>query len=135
MWTLIFLLLIYLISSLKISLIFFFVQKFCILFRLKKEQKFFDNFKKHTALNGINAFNVFVSKPFLSRPDDAEKNRQIWHSGELFTLYHDWIINSCSENYFLTATVVEHRISIVWIFFSAQKTGENNINIKKYKIL
>mgnify|MGYP000787509820 FL=1 len=90
----------------------------------EKRAEIFDNFKKHTALNGINAINVFVSKPFLSRPDDAEKNRQIWHSGELFTLYHDWIINSCSEIIFdcnSGGTPHKHCMDILF----AQKTGEN----------
>lgn len=63
--------------------------------RIRKE--IFDNYKKYTSPNGINAFNVFVEKPFLHRPDHDDSNRYPWHSGELFSLYHNWLIESCSE--------------------------------------
>lgn len=62
-----------------------------------------DNLKEHTAENGINALNVFVKKPFISRAPDMtrdEKQRHPWHSGELFGYYHDWLFHSCREEIF-----------------------------------
>lgn len=59
----------------------------------------FDNYKLHTKENGINAFNVFVQKPFVAVPPEKE-NRFNWKSGELFMLYHDWYIEDCFEKVF-----------------------------------
>lgn len=55
------------------------------------------HYKRCTNPNGINAINVFVEKPFVPVPPDKEKDRYRWKSGELFTLYHDWLIEDCSE--------------------------------------
>lgn len=45
-------------------------------------EEIFDNYKKHTAENGINAFNVFVKKPFIPLPPDKDSSRYNWKSGE-----------------------------------------------------
>ena len=62
-----------------------------------------DNLKAHTAAGGINAMNVFVRKPFITRswdnPED-EKLRHPWYSGELFGYYHDWLFHTCREEVF-----------------------------------
>lgn len=62
-----------------------------------------DRLKAHTAENGINALNVFVQKPFITRswdnPED-EKLRHLWYSGELFGYYHDWLFHICREEVF-----------------------------------
>ncbi len=59
--------------------------------------------KEHTAENGINALNVFVDKPFMdcdpAYRQKAEK-RHLWHSGELFACYHDWLFHVCREEIF-----------------------------------
>lgn len=55
---------------------------------------------EHTSLNGINALNVFVDKPFLQSPPDAEPNDTIWLSGELSTYYHKWNFHQCCEMIF-----------------------------------
>lgn len=59
-----------------------------------------EKLKAHTAENGINALNVFVQKPFITRawedPED-EKLRHPWRSGELFGYYHDWLFHVCRE--------------------------------------
>ena len=59
--------------------------------------------KSHTADMGINALNVFVQKPFITRsfqnPED-EKLRHPWYSGELFGYYHDWLFHTCREEVF-----------------------------------
>lgn len=62
-----------------------------------------ESLKAHTSFGGINALNVFVQKPFINRaPDETrdEKQRHLWHSGELFEYYHDWLFHICSENVF-----------------------------------
>lgn len=56
--------------------------------------------KECTALHGIHAINVFVEKPFLEIPPDAdsqERKQVPWYSGELFTQYHDWLLHRNEE--------------------------------------
>lgn len=56
------------------------------------------NYQDHTTAGGLHALNVFVRKPFLRSPGDAEKPfRHNWVSGELFTHYADWLITACNE--------------------------------------
>ena len=62
-----------------------------------------NSLKAHTSNNGINAMNVFVRKPFISRAPDStrdEDKRHPWHSGELFGYYHDWFFHLCTEDVF-----------------------------------
>lgn len=62
-----------------------------------------DSLKAHTADNGINAMNVFVKKPFITRKPDStrdEEKRHPWCSGELFGYYHDWLFHMCREEIF-----------------------------------
>ncbi len=59
--------------------------------------------KEHTRKNGINALNVFVKKPFITRTPDKtrdESKRHPWCSGELFEYYHDWMFHICKEEIF-----------------------------------
>jgi len=59
--------------------------------------------KEHTAKGGINALNVFVKKPFITRAPDRtrdEEKRLPWRSGELFGYYHDWLFHTCKEEIF-----------------------------------
>lgn len=66
-------------------------------------QELIDSLKEHTADNGINAMNVFVQKPFITRAADGtrdEKKRHLWRSGELFGYYHDWLFSTCREEVF-----------------------------------
>lgn len=68
-----------------------------------KRKELCDNLKAHTVDNGINAINVFVKKPFITRASDntrAEEKRHPWHSGELFEYYHDWLFHTCREEIF-----------------------------------
>ncbi len=58
------------------------------------------NYKKYTNLNGFHFFNVFVNKPFIEKAPDHESTAFNWSSGELFTHYHDWLIDDCSEEIF-----------------------------------
>jgi len=63
-------------------------------------QELFDNYKAYTIEGGLNVFSVFVHKPFIARAPDADANAHPWRSGELFTLYHDWKIEWCTEEIF-----------------------------------
>lgn len=59
--------------------------------------------KSHTKENGINVINVFVKKPFIPIPHDAEESETAageWKSGELFTYYFDWIFHKTYEKIF-----------------------------------
>ena len=59
--------------------------------------------KEHTVVNGINVINVFVDKPFINNPPDYEMKEfenPPWHSGELFTYYHDWMFHKNDERIF-----------------------------------
>jgi tellurite methyltransferase len=58
------------------------------------------NYKQFTNPNGLHVFSVFVRKPFIARAPDAEQTAHLWISGELFTHYHDWRIEFCTEEIF-----------------------------------
>jgi tellurite methyltransferase len=60
----------------------------------------FENYKRFTTDGGLNAFSLFVRKPFIARAPDGDPNTEPWRSGELFTLYHDWRIDYCEERIF-----------------------------------
>ena len=60
-------------------------------------EEIFSNYKQFTNLNGLHIFNVFVNKPFIDPPPEKEPTACKWVSGELFTHYHDWLIQECSE--------------------------------------
>ena len=59
-----------------------------------------ENYKSHVSLNGIVAFQAFVKKPFIERPPEKQPLEHFWKSGELFTHFHDWYIELCSEYVF-----------------------------------
>ncbi|NIQ08018.1 MAG: class I SAM-dependent methyltransferase [Candidatus Korarchaeota archaeon] len=63
-------------------------------------KKRFQNYKECTAPRGINAFSVFVDKPFLSKAPDAEDTAYSYKSGELMSYYWDWEILYCTEEIF-----------------------------------
>lgn len=68
-----------------------------------ERESFCDSLKSHTSNTGLNALNVFVSKPFIVRAPDStrdEEKRHPWLSGELFTYYHDWLFHICKEEIF-----------------------------------
>ena len=56
-----------------------------------------ENYQQHTNANGINAFNVFVDKPFIAPPPENEEHSYFWRSGQLLAYYHEWFIESFSE--------------------------------------
>lgn len=68
-----------------------------------RRQELCDSLKAHTVDGGINAMNVFVKKPFITRAPDStrdESKRHLWYSGELFGYYHDWLFHTCKEEIF-----------------------------------
>jgi len=59
------------------------------------------DYKANVNDNGIVAFNVFVKKPFIGLPpDDDIGNFFPWKSGQLFTYFHDWVLEHCTEYIF-----------------------------------
>ena len=58
------------------------------------------NYIEHTTYLGLNAFSVLVDKPFIPKAPDAESIANHWKSGELFTYYHEWQIEYCTEDIF-----------------------------------
>jgi tellurite methyltransferase len=60
----------------------------------------FGNYKRFTSDGGLNVISVFVKKPFIPKAPDAETTAQKWISGELFSHYHDWRIEYCTEEIF-----------------------------------
>lgn len=68
-----------------------------------KRKELCASLKAHTAQGGINALNVFVEKPFITRAPDSSRNEDLrhpWRSGELFEYYHDWLFHVCREEIF-----------------------------------
>jgi len=59
-----------------------------------------DGYRDHTEKGGINAHSVFVHKPFLQKPPDAEDDAHSWLSGELTGYYNDWRIEYTTEEIF-----------------------------------
>lgn len=63
-------------------------------------EELFANYKEYTADDGIHMFSVFVEKPFISPAPEKEETAQRWISGQLFTYYHDWRVEYCTEEIF-----------------------------------
>lgn len=59
----------------------------------------FSNYKAFTNDGGLHALQCLVEKPFIQKIS-GKYSSEHWKSGELFTLYHDWLIESCSEYVF-----------------------------------
>ena len=74
-----------------------------VLHYIKEElrDEIMQNYKSHVNKDGIVAFHVFVNKPFIPRAADFQKwEFDWWKSGELFTYFHDWLIEDCNEYIF-----------------------------------
>ena len=68
------------------------------------------NYKAHVNDNGIVALHVFVEKPFITAPPEKEENSFHWKSGQLFTYFHDWYIEHCTEYVFdCNSSGIPHR--------------------------
>lgn len=80
---------------------------------LNERKEFCDSLKSHTSDIGVNALNVFVQKPFISRAPDSTRDEDLrhpWLSGELFGYYHDWLFHTCREDLFdCNSSGIPHR--------------------------
>lgn len=77
---------------------------------LEIRQNQITHFQHQTKIDGINAINVFVEKPFLAKAPDAEETAYFYKSGELLGYYADWEILFSSETIFnCTSGGVPHR--------------------------
>lgn len=59
---------------------------------LEQRQNHFERYKRHTNPGGLNAYLVFVEKPFIKVAPDWQKNEYFYLSGDLARYYHDWEI-------------------------------------------
>ncbi len=77
------------------------------------------NYKSHVNENGLAALHVFVEKPFIPHaPDDNV--HYLWKSGQLFTYFHDWFIEECSEYVFdCNSSGVPHKHAANRLFASS----------------
>jgi tellurite methyltransferase len=66
----------------------------------ESRDEIFGNYKEFTNENGLNAFQVFVKKPFIAPAPEKETTARRWISGELLTHYHDWKIEFSIEEIF-----------------------------------
>lgn len=72
-----------------------------------------NDYKQHTKLNGINAMNVFLKKPFISPPPEKDDFAYLWRSGELLLEYADWRILYVNEKiYDCLSSGIEHQHAI-----------------------
>ena len=64
-------------------------------------EEIMSNYKANVNDNGIVVLQVFVKKPFIIRPPEKKvQNSYYWKSGQLFTYFHDWYIEYCTEYVF-----------------------------------
>ena len=56
-----------------------------------------ENYQNNTNANGLNVFNVFIDKPFISSPPEQEEHSYFWKSGKLLSYYKDWLVEDFSE--------------------------------------
>ena len=76
-----------------------------------------ENYQKHTNVNGINVFNVFIDKPFIKPPPENEEHSYFWNSGQLLTYYKDWFVEDFSEFIFdCNSSGVPHKHAMNAIF-------------------
>ena len=69
-----------------------------------------ENYKSHVRPGGLVAFHIFVEKPFIDAPPEKESHSYPWKSGQLFTHFHDWYIEHCSEYTFdCNSSEIPHR--------------------------
>ncbi len=60
----------------------------------------FENFKAHTAIGGLNAFNAFVFNASFGTPPDWGTGESFFRKGELLSYYREWEIVKSYENIF-----------------------------------
>lgn len=84
------------------------------------------NYKTHVNENGLVAFHVFVEKPFIAPPPEKEEHSYFWKSGQLFTYFHDWYLEHCSEYVFdCNSSRIPHRHAANRLFARKGNRGMN----------
>lgn len=84
-----------------------------------------ENYKSHVTENGLVALHTFVNKPFIARSPGKEKYSRLWKSGELFTYFHDWLIEHCTEYVFdCNSSGIPHRHAANRLFARNLKTED-----------
>lgn len=63
----------------------------------ERHTELISHYQEHTSNNGVNAFDVFVSKPFVDTAPDSEPNVSLWKTGEVYTFYNDCMIDYMAE--------------------------------------
>lgn len=73
----------------------------------------FEHYRQSTSSIGINAFSVFVRKPFIPRAPDAEGASHAWRSGKLMGYYRDWeIVYSTEEIFDCISSGIPHKHAV-----------------------
>lgn len=79
----------------------------------EQRQELLANYHEYTCPGGLNAFSVFVKKPFIPEAPDAEETSHRWLSGEVMTYYHNWRIEFCTEEIFdCMSSGIPHRHAV-----------------------
>ena len=81
------------------------------------------HYQEHTSPGGVNVFSVFVDKPFIGKAPDEEKNVALWKTGELFSCYDTWYIDSLEEKVVdCNSSGIPHKHAIDTIFARKYET-------------
>lgn len=94
----------------------------------------FQNYKDHTASDGINAFSVLIAKPFIPRAPDADETVHLYKPGELVSYYWDWEILHCKEEIFnCTSSGVPHKHAVNRIIARRHRNDNDIIQTETLK--
>ncbi|MCL2109722.1 MAG: methyltransferase domain-containing protein [Oscillospiraceae bacterium] len=75
------------------------------------------DYKTHIKPGGIAAFQAFVQKPFIAPSPEKEEHFYPLLSGQLFTYFHDWLIEQAEEYIFdCNSAGVPHRHAVNKVF-------------------
>ena len=85
---------------------------------------FFAKVKDMTVPNGINWFNVFVSKPFVAKAPDYDENEKEWKSGQLFSYYDDWYFERVDETVFRCTSAGIPHLHCMDVLVARKYTGK-----------
>lgn len=71
------------------------------------------NYQENTTPYGINAFDIYVAKPFIKSPPDTDTFSFLWKSGEILMMYADWEIWQMEEKiYDCTSSGKSHQHAV-----------------------
>lgn len=88
--------------------------------------KRFSNYKEMTSERGLNAFTVFVGKPFIAQAPDYEDHSFPYKSGELMGYYWDWeLVFSTEEIFDCMSGGISHKHAVNRIIARRYRTEEH----------